>query len=875
MNEGRGARRPALWQRLDGAGATPSTVGGKAAGLDRLIANGAPVPKAAALTVEAYRAFVEEAGLGPSLAALANEAPSRLLDAADDVADPFLRAPLPAPVAEAIGQAYQHASAGGLVAVRSSAVAEDLGSASFAGQYRSFLGVGADGLERAVRLCWASLWAPGARAYRHAIGLDGAELAMGVVVQAMVDAERSGVVFTLDPTGSDPDLLRVEAVEGLGEQLVAGQVTPEVFHERRSDLVALEDDAPPYLRALAEQALGIEERLGAPQDIEWSLAARRLYILQARPVTTGLPSSGDGFDTPPVPGATFTSAGVGEMLPGVLPPLLWTIDGPLLNDAFGALFGSLGIHVAGPPEPAVGRFRGRAALNLSLLKAAARRMPGGSEADGERQYLGRVLTEGGREPSLRRRERLTRLGPALRALRLRRRLVRDAEVFVEAAAFALTLDPDLADAPTTSLLSYRQNLRELARQGMRTEVGVAAAAAANYRSLELLLERWLGPEEGPLAAQRLTAGRVREQAGGCAALLSLWDVHCDYCQLPEVAQAVYEGPVEQTEDRLAALGEPGAVFLRIVREGLRRAGSAALYAGPTWEEDAASFWSLLRQCRGLGPEAGPSVTMAQAAAEGTAFANQLYRRLARSWKWRRTRILTGQIVDVRRRLLGALVHDATTYLRLREATKSAVLRVGGEERRVVRELVRRLVEQGALDSAGDEWFLTDQELDELALGRGGPGPEILERRRTAWEAARAAPALPEVFSGLPPLEREPVIDTGGPVLQGWATSPGRVTGRARVVRDLGQARDLIRGEILVGHSTDPSWTPLFLTAGGIVMEEGGPLSHAAIVAREFRLPAVLNAKGATRRIRTGMTITVDGTRGTVEIGQEARVGDAA
>ncbi|HEV3400913.1 MAG TPA: PEP-utilizing enzyme, partial [Acidimicrobiales bacterium] len=109
----------------------------------------------------------------------------------------------------------------------------------------------------------------------------------------------------------------------------------------------------------------------------------------------------------------------------------------------------------------------------------------------------------------------------------------------------------------------------------------------------------------------------------------------------------------------------------------------------------------------------------------------------------------------------------------------------------------------------------------------------------------------------------------------WATSPGRVTGRARVVADRSEARDLTRGEILVGRSTDPSWTPLFLTAGGIVMEEGGPLSHAAIVAREFRLPAVLNAKGATRRIRTGMTITVDGTRGTVEIGQEARVGDAA
>ena len=389
------------------------------------------------------------------------------------------------------------------------------------------------------------------------------------------------------------------------------------------------------------------------------------------------------------------------------------------------------------------------------------------------------------------------------------------------------------------------------------------------------VERWLGPQDGPVAAQRLTAGRVREQAGGCAALLSLWDVHCDYCQLPEVAQAVYDGPVEQTEQRLAALGETGGMFLRIVHDGLRRAGSAALYSGATWEEDRASFWSLLRQCRGLRPEEGPSAMMGQAAAGGAAFADELHRRLTRSWKWRRTRILTGQIVDVRRRLLRAIVDDAATYLRLREATKSAVLRLGGEERRVVRELARRLVEEGALKREGDEWFLSDEELDELALGQGGPGKETIERRRSAWEAARGAPPLPEVFSGSPALQPEPAIEVGGGVLQGWATSPGRVTGRARVVLDLAGARGITPGEILVGRSTDPSWTPLFLTAAGIVMEEGGPLSHAAIVAREFHLPAVLNAKGATRIVRTGMTITVDGTRGTIEISEQAQVGDAA
>ncbi|HEX2042801.1 MAG TPA: PEP/pyruvate-binding domain-containing protein [Acidimicrobiales bacterium] len=868
-----GARRLALWQPLDGRGAMPSVVGGKAAALDRLVEHGVPVPTAAALTVEAYRAFVEGADLVPLLEGLPSKAePTALRGGADGIVGAFLGGPLPAGVSQAIADAYAHAANGGLVAVRSSAVAEDLVSASFAGQYHSFLGVGPDGLERAIRLCWASLWAPGARAYRHAHGFDSSDLAMGIVIQAMVDADRSGVVFTVDPTSSDPGLVRVEVVEGLGERLVSGLVTPEVFHVRRSDLAVREEDAPPFVAEVARRALEIEARLGGAQDIEWSLAGGRLHILQARPVTAGPSPGGDGFDASPTPGATFTSAGVGEMLPGVLPPLLWTVNGPMLNDAFAALFETLSIPLDGPM---VVRVRGRAALNLSLLKAAARRMPRGSEAEVERQYLGRVVSDSGAEPPLRVHERLHRVRPALRALRLRRRLLRDAEVFVEAADLAVGLDPDLSGASTTSLVAYRHRLRELARRGVRTEVAVAATAAANYRGLEVVLERWLGPDDGPLAAQRLTAGRVGEQAGGCAALLSLWDVHCDYCQLPEVTRAVYEGPVDHTAQRLARLGETGVAFLQIVDAGLRLAGSAAVYSGPTWEEDPGSFWSLLRQCRGLLPEASPSATMAQAAAEGAAFADELYRRLTRSWKWRRTRILTGQIVDVRRRLLRAMVADAATYLRLREATKSAMLRLGGAERRVVSELSRRLVAEGALEREGAEWFLSDEELDDLALGRGGPGPETIERRRVAWEAARRAPALPEVFSGFPVPEPESPMAAGAGVIQGWAASPGRVTGRARVVADAAEARDVTGGEILVGRSTDPSWTPLFLTVAGIVMEEGGPLSHAAIVAREFRLPAVLNAKGATTRIRTGMRITVDGTRGTVEICEQAHVGEAA
>jgi phosphohistidine swiveling domain-containing protein len=832
----------ALWLPLDGRGADVSAVGGKGASLDRLVGYGMPVPRAAVLTTSAYQAFVAAAG--------------------DD-----FQAPLPAALAEALESVYAHVSGGGPVAVRSSAIAEDLPSASFAGQYVSCLNVDHDGLEQAVRSCWASLWSPGVAAYRSAKGLSGSETAMAVVIQSMVDAEQSGVLFTVDPVAPDTACMRVEVVDGFGEALVSGAATPAVFHLGRHDASPAERDAPAFLRELGRLAAEIERREGRPQDVEWSVAAGTVNILQARPITAQPPTGRDGFDTPPAAGVTYTPAGVGEMLPGVLPPLVWTTNAPMLEEAFASLFRRLGIRPPLLPQPMIGRFRGRAALNLSLLKAAARQMPRGSGAEIERQYLGRVLGDRTDEgtPSLRLRMRRAR--SAIMALRLQKHLPAEAEVFLEAADLALDLRSDLASASPETLVSYRRELRRLAGRGVVIEAAVSASAAANFSALEAALERWLGPQEAALAAQSLTAGSTRDQAGGCGTLLALWDIHCEHCQDPDVARAVYEGPVEDTGERLRAVGGHGVAFLELVEDTLRRAGCRAVYAGPMWDEDRDAFWSLLRRCRGAHDT--PSAVSARVVDDAATFLADLDVRLRRSRKWRTTRILTGQIVDVRWRLLRRMIADARTFLSLREEVKAALLRFGGEERRVVRELTRRLVAAGALGADGDEWLLSDGELESLALGREGPGTDVIERRRRAWSASREEPPLPELFAGIPLVWREDVPEIGEGALRGWAASPGRVTGRALVVADVVDAHRFSPGEILVGHSTDPSWTPLFLTAGGIVMEQGGPLSHAAIVAREFGVPAVLNVKGATRQITTGMAITVDGTLGTVEIERNA------
>ncbi|MEX2586691.1 MAG: PEP/pyruvate-binding domain-containing protein [Actinomycetota bacterium] len=856
-------------RRLNGGGALIADVGGKAASLDRLVATGAPVPTAVALTAKAYRLFMQESGLDGFVADLpVRVPPGDLVSDARRVEKAFVEAPFPSVLKTIAQEAFFTAVEGSsmrLVSVRSSATAEDLASASFAGQYKTSLNVGEADVEKAIRLCWASLWAPGVRAYRAAQGLEPIDIAMGVIIQRMVAADHSGVLFTSDPTGDRPGLLRVEAVEGLGEGLVSGAVTPELYWVDRSNLTADRDDAPPFLPVLAAKAMQIEEDFGASQDIEWSVASGNVYILQARPITT-TSLAGDGFDTIVDPRATFTSAGLGEMLPGVLPPLLWTINSTMLEEAFGSLYAALGVRLDDQGQPMVGRFRGRAALNLGKLKQAAAQMPGGSAAEVERQYLGQVVTENehqeSRKPGVT--ERLSRMRPAWHALRLRKRLLVDSEVFLHATRLAVGLAPDYREIPTVSLLAYRARVRDLAVFGVKTEVAVAAAAAANYRGLEIALERWVGEQEASLAAQRLTTGGIGGEGTGCAAVLALWDMHCEHCQLPHVAKAVYEGPARQVERRLVDVGGDGQEFLSMVRAALRRAGSTALYAGDTWEDATDAFWSALRRCSALQPGQGPPSKMAGAAEGAAAYFKALLDRVTKTRKWRFTRVMTGQIIDIRRRLLERMVGDATTFLRMRESVKSAMLRVGGEERRVIRELSRRLVEQGVLAHEGDEFYLSDEELEALSAGKSGPQQAVLEQRRRVFEAWKQAPPLPEVFTGTPG-DPEPEAAPSGRVLSGWATSPGRVTARARVVRDLEDAGDLQPGEVLVGRSTDPSWTPLFLSAAAIVMEEGGPLSHAAIIAREFSLPAVLKARGATSRITTGMFVVVDGTAGTVEL----------
>lgn len=862
------------WVRhLIGDGAPLHEVGGKAAGLDRLLGHGFPVPPVRVVTANAYLAFTDNAGLRDHLERLRDSdvPPPDLIEAETARTDAaFLAAPMPSFVEDSIRKAASELLSLGPIAVRSSATAEDLDSASFAGQYRTYLDVGTEeAVLDAVRMCWASLWDPAVRAYRRREGIGEHDLSMGVVLQSMAPAEWAGVMFTRDPLG-DQETARVEAVEGLGEALVSGKVTPYVFRIDRQTLEVRAGrgvELPGFVEDLVRMGLRVERRLGSPQDIEWAHDGNRLLLLQARPIThrEQLREDDDGFDTIPERRHTYTPHGLAEMLPGVLPPLLWTINAPMLDNAFRELFSDLDIP---PPRVegslmALGRFRGRAALNLTVLREAAASMPGGSAVEVERQYLGRVISdESGQEAAAG--SMYSRTVAGLRAVRVRKRVEDEVALLVDATNFAMALGVDLTGLSTSRLLQYRARVRDLAWRGYEAEVSASAGAAAAYRSLEMALEKWVGPDEAPLWAQRITAGPPMSDQAGANCAGELWALYSDGVAAPPVFETVLGGPIDEAPQRLEALGEDGKDFAAAVRRTARHFGSMAVYGGTTWDEDRSVLWDCIAAVARAGGEHSPippSQRVAATQESREAAFDELIKRLKESWKWRVTRILTGQIVDVRRRLLGKLAGDAKLFLELRERAKSALLILGGEEHRIIYEAARRLIASGHIAGNGDVLMLSDDELTDMLMG-GEPVPATeLVRRREAFEMAVGAEPLPETFEGIPGVEEfEPA---GGDSVEGWAASSGSVRGRVRVLRDLADGADLEPGDIIVAPSTDPSWTPLFLIAGGIVLERGGPLSHAAIVAREFGLPAVLNVRGATRIFATGEEIEVDGTAGRV------------
>lgn len=856
--------------------------GGKAAQLAALgDVAGVRVPAGFAIDAAAFEA---------ALAALpASEQAARVIDG-----DPSLRRPqrleairqrvlgltLPAALREEILTAYR-ALGEGLVAVRSSALHEDGNEASAAGLQETILGVeGEDALFAAVSRCYASIYNERAVTYlarrkRPAVG----RVAMAVVVQRLVRADAAGVLFTVDPVSGSRDVMVVESAFGLGCAVVDGGASPDVFRvdrksrrvvsmnlgEKREAVLAVNGAVTreilaterqraasicdSEITALVDTAAKIESAAGAPRDIEWAFEAGELWVLQARPVVgmrgvhvqPGARGSLDDRAT-----WVWSNVNVGEALPGVATPLTWSIAAAFSDVGFRRAFGALGCEVPDGIE-LVGNFHGRIYLNLTNFMRIARQVPALSP---------RMLLEfggGGGLDEIEKQVEPGAWGPFLARLpatgvryiaentALDRRIEGFERDFAEMRRRIDGLDlAALKDREVSSLLG--ELLVFLDRTGA-VMLTCASGYLASVVGIRTLLRVAVGDEADRFERELLAGFLDLESAAPGVALFHIAEVVRGD---PPARAAIMDADASSLAlDGLPA-GPTRRAFASFLKAYGYRCPREAELSTPRWRESPGTLFAALRAFLVRG-DASPI----------TRFERQHVIRAGAE------EALTRRLPPFARAVARHLLARTQRFARLRERMRARVTEVLGFFRTVALDVSARMESRSPGVGRDAAFYLAIDEVRAWLGGELGDPSALVHVRRVQVIRDASRPDPPPVFVGAPPPV-VPVTVPAGDVWSGVAASPGVVTGVARVLRDPADGASLKPGEVLVTPVADVGWTPLFLTATAVVTELGGALSHAALVAREYGVPAVVNVAGVTRVIRTGDRVRVDGDRGVIE-----------
>jgi rifampicin phosphotransferase len=867
-------------------GDDPKVVGGKASRLAWLLRHEFDVPDAVVLPVDAFAQAVRELPPGCEPRALLRAATGRAgYVRAAEARQHILAAPLPRGLPEELNAfwlAVGDRSPWG-IAVRSSATCEDGELVSMAGLAESVLGVrGGDDLAAAVRQVWASLASGRALAYLAARGVR--DVGMAIVIQRMVEARAAGVMFTRAPDArsrgagaGDERIINVGL--GLGAPVVNGMTTPDVLridargrlvetivaHKARATIVgdggvrevdvevpdrpALDREA---IAQLAEIAARLEKLEPVAWDVEFACDDHRTWIVQARPATgQGFPDGGDA-DT------VWSNVNVGEALPGAATPFTWSVAGAFSEAGFRRAFAALGCRV---PKNArlVGNVHSRIYLNLTHFMRIAAQVPfldprtlielGGGWGGDELARQVQDVSRGGFYARL----PLT----ASRLLREQLKLDEDVKAFEDFAEKQWRAQSalDLAILPDDGVARRLRDIQALLERTGTVMLTCASSALGSHLALKTVLQR-VAPLDADRLAQSLTSG-VHDLESARPGI-GVMRVVALARREPE-ARAAIERETTTGPDALPE-GATRRAFQSFLELYGDRAVREAELSTPRWKEDPRPVLRLLRAAlRTDAQHVERTLTRAKAFADAD---------LAR---------LVPKLNVFEQTIVRHLIARAQRAARLRERMRTWVTRVLGMLREAALDADRRLLRRDpdldgdwrALPPSGSSlagirsvFFLTlDEAVDALVAARTDLAP-LVRARRADLARDQARPDPPVTFVGTPPPVMLP--PSGGDVMRGLPASAGVVQGPARVLFREEQMDELKPGEVLVVHTTDVGWTPLFLVAAGVVTELGGPLSHAAIVAREFGVPSVVNVVGATRAIRTGDVLRVDGDRGTVE-----------
>ena len=846
-------------------------VGGKGAALAELSRiEGVSVPPGFCVTTGGFQRVLAEApSIDDRLERLSRLKPEdrdeiRALSA--DIRRALEAVPIPADLVAAITGSLARLGERTGCAVRSSATAEDLPGFSFAGQQDTYLNiVGPAAILEQISQCWASLFSERAVTYRMRNGFDHRKVHMAVVVQTMVLPQASGVLFTADPVTSCRKIACVEAAFGLGEGLVSGVVKADVYRVRNGEVVAkavatklvairaslaggteaqeidVGRQRQPALThaqivALAQLGRRIEAHFGYPQDIEWCLVDDRFQIVQSRPITTlfPIPAAGDQENH------VYVSVGHQQMMTDPMKPLglsIWQLIALVpMHEAGGRLFVDVAQRLASP--------RTRVAL-LDVMGRGDPLIGDALQTILERgDFIPELPDTGPGEPPAASPPGSIETDPATVA-----ELIEHSEASL--AALKGTIRATSGAGLLDFILGDIQELKQILRDP-RSHRALMAGMEATWW-LNDKLEAWLGERNAADTLAQSVPDNVTSEMG--LALLDVADVIRSH---PEVV-AFLEDPRDGDErflDELATVeGGPqarAAIQAYLDKYGMRCVGEIDITRSRWSERPATLVPLILGNVRNFAPGAAER-HFEQGRQQARAKEQEVLERL---------RVLPdGEAKALEAKRMIDRVRAFTGY---REYPKFGIVSRLFVYKQALSEEADRLVRAGVLREQDDIFYLTFQELHDVLRTRQADH-HLIRRRRDEFRSDQAL-TPPRVLTS----DGEIIAgsyhrhDLPPGALVGLAVSSGTIEGRARVILDIGQA-ELEPGDILVTAYTDPSWTPVFVAINGLVTEVGGLMTHGAVIAREYGLPAVVGVENATNLIHDGQRIRVHGTDGYVEI----------
>lgn len=886
----------------------PRSVGAKAYSLGEMSRLGFPVPPGFVLSDDAFQEFLDHNDFRSAIKIMCENldpaCTDRLRETSQAVRALIRSGKIPAGIRDEIALWRARIVPGATLIVRSSAVGEDSGEASFAGQLDSFLNIDSSAeLEEALLSCWSSYWSERSLFYQLArrVQLRG----MGVVIQQMVRSRISGVLFTQPParSGKDDDRLVVEYCFGYGEALVSGQINPGRVTISRTDLTSKRETSPdqPFdptdeallfgkdrLTRLAKTGMKLEKQFRGPQDIEWTMdESGNLFIVQSRPITACPALCSQSPSGRPL--VIWSNANVNENFPEPISPLLYSIASAGYYHYFRNLGAAFGIArrrlwaMEHQLRNIIGVHFGRMYYNLSNIHSALRRAPFGELwVEDFNTFVGTKKTGDPSDDATNRGERRRgRLAEwlelcfiALKTLQQYLALSKSVETFERAVSdYSERTRPErLKERSLNDLLTDFRGFLEIRFHRWNNAALADAASMVCYGMLKRFIHREF-PESDEASLHNTLLKGLRDVVSSVPAI-KIW----------ELSRRVQKNPAlellfrtKESEEIASALHENEG-FNEFRRElgdfvehwGFRTSGELMLTV-PSFQENPLDLLDLIK---------------GYVEVEGASPAEVIRRQdIDRAAK-------TAEILAIlsKRRLLALVpfvtkAHVARTLLRwthrsiaLRERARLKQALLYSRCRRIALAIGERMVTLRYLANRDDVFFLTYQELDQLLSG-GAMFPDqtrelaAMRKRDHARFSTLNPPDTIEIPEGvyLPMPNGSPVEQdaTSKPVgsakLTGTSACGGQTTGRATILRDISESRLLKPGDVLVARQTDPGWGPVFFLIRGLVLERGGMLSHGAIIAREFGIPSVVGVENATERILQGATVCVDGDNGLVTI----------